>query len=699
MQKLRYLYLILFIIIFKIGFSQTKMIDSLKNLLNASWHDCNRADILYQIGRAFQDENKNELAIRFGKQSLDISNKLSCDSITIRCYNLLGIASDDNGDYPNAKKFFKAGLDLALRKNDEENVSIFYTNLGETLRSQANYTQALDYFLKALKIDEEKNDEKRLVSDYFTLALLFGNLDETNQEKKYLFKALNLSKKINNKRVEAKCYNIYAILIEDEGKTDSALYYYNKSLVIAREIELKHLEAKVLSNISGIYRERGDFKNAISNAEYSVRLNTEIGDYKFLAADYVMMGWLYSDMGNLKQSEIYFTKALDLSRNKFVDSEIHSYKGLAFLNAKSKKYKDAFDYHVKYKDLEDSIYNTENSKQLGDIRINFEVEKKEAELKAEQEILKAVANEEKKQQRIIIFSVIGFLLIVLVFSFFLFKRYQLTNQQKQIIEIKNKETEDQKIMLEEKQKEIIDSIKYAKRIQNAILPQAKDLRENLPQHFVLYQPKDIIAGDFYWMHTFENKVFIAAADSTGHGVPGTIVSIVCSNALDKAVKEFGLTDTGKILDKTTELVLETFEKSGEEINDGMDISLLCVDKANQRINWSGANNQLIYTRNNELFSIRANKQPIGKSESHVPFKTNVIPYEEGTTFYLMTDGYQDQFGGPNGKKFKFKQLESLIENICNTPLEEQSKILHEAFFSWKGALEQVDDVTIIGIRI
>jgi tetratricopeptide (TPR) repeat protein len=240
--------------------------------------------------------------------------------------------------------------------------------------------------------------------------------------------------------------------LEDENKTDSALFYYNRSLSIAREIELKHLEAKVLSNIGGIYRARGDYKNAINYAQYSVKLNTEIGDYKFLAADYVMIGWLYSDKGDLEQAETYFTKALALSKNRFVDSQIHSYKGLAYLKAKLGDYKNAFDYHVKYKVLEDSIYNAENSKELGDIKTNFEVEKKEAELKAEQEIQKAVANEEKKHQKIIIFSVVGFLLIVLVFSFFLLKRYRITNRQKEIIEVKSKETEDQKILLEEKQK-------------------------------------------------------------------------------------------------------------------------------------------------------------------------------------------------------------------------------------------------------
>jgi serine phosphatase RsbU (regulator of sigma subunit)/Tfp pilus assembly protein PilF len=565
----------------------------------------------------------------------------------------------------------------------------------------------LDCFFKALKIDESKKDSERLVSDYFTLTLLFGNLNEILQQKKYLFKALDLSKKIHSKRIESKCYNIYANLLSDEHKIDSALYFYNKSLVIAKEINLKHLQAKVLSNMGSVYRDKGDFTNAIIYANHSVKLNTEIGDYKFLAADYITLGWIYSEMNDFKQSKKYFTKALELSRNKFVDSEINSYKGLAFLNAKSKNFEEAFNYHVKYNAKKDSIYNFENSKQLGDIKTNFEVEKRETELKAEQEILHAIAFEEKKQQQIIVFSIIGLLIVVVAFSFFLYKRYKLTNYQKEIIELKSKETQDQKSLLEEKQKEIIDSIKYAKRIQNAILPQTNYLKEHLPDNFVLYQPKDIIAGDFYWMHTtIDGKIFIAAADSTGHGVPGTIVSIVCSNALDKAVKEFSLTDTGKILDKTTELVLETFAKSGEEINDGMDISLLCIDNENQKVFWSGANNSLLYVfpfggNNGEdiLHKIKPNKQPIGKSENQVPFKTHEIPYRKETVFYLMTDGYQDQFGGTNGKKFKYKQLEELILNNCNLSLHQQSVVLYDTFFAWKGNLEQVDDVTIIGVKL
>jgi serine phosphatase RsbU (regulator of sigma subunit) len=254
-------------------------------------------------------------------------------------------------------------------------------------------------------------------------------------------------------------------------------------------------------------------------------------------------------------------------------------------------------------------------------------------------------------------------------------------------------------MVEEHQKEIIDSITYAKRLQRAILPSDEEIKKQLPDNFIYYHPKDIVAGDFYWMEHLDNITFIAAADSTGHGVPGAMVSVVCSNALNRAVKEFGLRDTGKILDKTRELVLETFAKSGEEIKDGMDISILAIDASKQQISWSGANNPLLYISNNELKEIKADKQPIGKTDNPKPFTTHIVALQKGDIVYLMTDGYPDQFGGEKGKKFKYKQLEDLLLASSTKSLTEQKQILSKSFDDWKGNLEQVDDVTIIGIRV
>lgn len=264
--------------------------------------------------------------------------------------------------------------------------------------------------------------------------------------------------------------------------------------------------------------------------------------------------------------------------------------------------------------------------------------------------------------------------------------------------VRRKEAEDK---IKDQFHEIQDSIKYAKRIQSAILPPQKLVKEYLPESFVLYKPKDIVAGDFYWIEHKGDSILFAAADCTGHGVPGAMVSVVCNNGLNRSIREYGLTEPGKILDKTRDIILEEFEKSEEEVKDGMDISL-CVLNIKQRIlEWSGANNPLWVVRKNasEIEEIKPNKQPIGKFAEPKPFKTHRVSLASGDTVYVFTDGYQDQFGGDKGKKFKAAQFKALLLQIQSLPMEEQRQKIDQAFESWRGKLEQVDDVCVIGVRV
>ncbi|MCC7331242.1 MAG: SpoIIE family protein phosphatase [Flavobacteriales bacterium] len=250
-------------------------------------------------------------------------------------------------------------------------------------------------------------------------------------------------------------------------------------------------------------------------------------------------------------------------------------------------------------------------------------------------------------------------------------------------------------------KDITDSINYAKRIQNAILPPQRLVKEYLPQSFILYQPKDVVAGDFYWMEYKNDKLLFAACDCTGHGVPGAMVSVICVNGLNRSVREYNLTEPGKILDKTRDIVITEFEKSDEDVKDGMDISLCCLDFKSNTISWAGANNPLWIIRkgSTQIEEIKANKQPIGKTETPQPFTTHSIEFNEGDTLYIFTDGYQDQFGGEKGKKFKAAQLKELLLSIQQENMENQRKIIAKTFDQWKGNLEQVDDVCIIGVRV
>ncbi|MBS1637420.1 MAG: SpoIIE family protein phosphatase [Bacteroidetes bacterium] len=255
--------------------------------------------------------------------------------------------------------------------------------------------------------------------------------------------------------------------------------------------------------------------------------------------------------------------------------------------------------------------------------------------------------------------------------------------------------------VEEKQREITDSISYAKRIQQALIPPMSFIHKFLPGTFVYYQPKDIVAGDFYWAEAVEDTFLIAAADCTGHGVPGAMVSVVCSNALNRSIKEFGLEDPGLILDKTRELVLETFIKGGEDIKDGMDISLASFTKAGSQteVVWAGANNPLWYIQNGTFHEIKANKQPIGKSDFPTPFTSHRLLLNRGDQLFLFTDGYADQFGGEKGKKFRYRQMEDLLTSIRNHTPQAQLDTVKSVMDTWKGPLEQVDDICVIGITL
>jgi serine phosphatase RsbU (regulator of sigma subunit) len=246
--------------------------------------------------------------------------------------------------------------------------------------------------------------------------------------------------------------------------------------------------------------------------------------------------------------------------------------------------------------------------------------------------------------------------------------------------------------------ELMDNIAYAQRVQTAMLPPSWLIHGLLPQHFIIYRPKDLVSGDFYWIDDRNGLVFAAVADCTGHGVTGAFLSIMCTNVLNRIVNEFGITETGVMLDKARELVGEAFSK-GQGMADGMDISLCAIDMRTKEVAWSGAHSDLWYVSGGRLMVLKAHNQPIGRTEVRTQFPTHRAQLTEGDMLYLMSDGFVDQFGGPKGKKFRSRQLQELLMRMHDRPLPEQRFLLEHAFDAWKGTLEQVDDVTFLGIRL
>ena len=250
----------------------------------------------------------------------------------------------------------------------------------------------------------------------------------------------------------------------------------------------------------------------------------------------------------------------------------------------------------------------------------------------------------------------------------------------------------------------MDSINYAKRIQSAIMPPINSVKKILPDSFILYKPKDIVAGDFYWMEQTEDSVLIAAADCTGHGVPGAMVSVVCNNGLNRSVREHRLTKPAKILDKTREIVISEFEKSEEEVKDGMDIALCALHSPSHSqsvLQYAGAHNPLWIIRRGatEVEEIKADKQPIGKFGVEQPFTNHTVELQKGDSIYIFSDGFADQFGGEKGKKFKTKNLKKLFLSMQNESMENQKTQLNDVLENWKGDMEQLDDICVIGVKV
>lgn len=657
--------------------------------------------------------NNPDSAIFYANKQLQFSLKQKNLNWAGKALNTLGKAYDNKNSFSQSLKCYFLAVDILQLIKDDKGVQICYGNIGVVYQNQNNFAKALEYFLKSLKQAEENNYLKGQSVMAVNIGLLYSDNAEYDKALEYYLKALEMKKALKDTLGLAICYGNMGIVYKNKKNFPMALEYQLKSLDLSNAVDDQMIAARALASIGTLYGQQKNYQKALEYHQKSIAVKRKLGNARALAHDYLGLSSANNKLGNYDQGHRYADSALVLSK-KIGDqkNESSAYRNLSEAYYGKNDLRNAYLNRVKYENLNDSIFNIDNTKQLSDLKTNFEVDKKAAELKIksdlEKEKLRAIAGEEQKRQNIIILCVAVTLLIVLFFSFFLYKRYKVTqlqknviSDQKNLVELQKLETEKQKEIIEEKQKEILDSITYAKRIQSAILPPEAHIKEFIPESFIYYQPKDIVAGDFYWMEHIDGDTFIAAADSTGHGVPGALVSVVCSNALNRSVKEFNLKNTGRILDKTRELVLETFAKSGTEIKDGMDISLLKIHAGRKTtVEWSGANNPLWYiVPEGNLIEVKANKQPIGKADNPTPFSAHTISFESGTTFFLFTDGYPDQFGGEKGKKFKYKQLEDLLIGIHNTEMKEQSAVLEDRFNKWKGNQEQVDDVTLIGIKL
>ncbi|MCW3102976.1 MAG: hypothetical protein JWO09_1416 [Bacteroidetes bacterium] len=613
-----------------------------------------------------------------------------------------GIVASCQGNPNKALEHFNRSLDIFTNTGDRGNASKIQGNIANVLKDQGSYARALEFYFKALKVSEELGNKRAMAIHLANIGNVYKAQMDYPKSLVYYFKGLALAEEMQDTRGIAADLSNIGIVYKNQGELEKALEYYFKALKMAESLDYKLLIANTLGNIGSVYTVQKKYPEALDYLRRALQIVEELGDKAGLARITGNLATIYTNLHKYTEAEQFLKKALALATEAGDLNLIkEQHNGLSQVYEAQGRWSESLKEYKLYTAAKDSIFNEENTKKALRSELNFEFEKKAtadsvknaSAQKIKDATIKA-KEAELKQERTQRYSLYGGLLLVLVFSGFLFNRFQITSRQKRVIE-------QQKVLVEEKNKEVIDSINYARRIQDALLKEGEG--SGMPEHFILFKPKDIVSGDFYWSAEKQGYWYFCVADCTGHGVPGAFMSMLGIAYLNEITSVTGILSPSEILGLLRDKIVKELKQKGEsgESKDGMDISLIRYHAATGELQWAGANNALWIRKNGQagLLEIKPDKQPIGYTISPVPFRTHTLQVEKGDILYLFTDGYADQFGGPKGKKFKYKQLQETIIGVYDRPLPQQKEFLHQTFESWKGQLEQLDDVAFAGIRI
>jgi serine phosphatase RsbU (regulator of sigma subunit) len=678
-------------------FSQNKKaVDSLMDVVKTS-RDTIRVNALIELSNQLHLDNPDE-AIRYATEARKLSSDLHF-----------------------ANGFYFGNMAIA--------VSLYGTG---------KYDSALVYFDIAKKTAEEQDDLAKLSSVNMNIGNVYGDIGQNRKCIQYYLLASDYAEKVN--RPEKAAYikvNIGTVYTALEQQ-DSALLYYEQAQKILEHLNPNHEKLPVVcNNIGATYLELGDTLKAEMNFKEAMRIAALHNNRRGLASSYEHLGVvlyfyhhltdsaisiinnsisIYEDThsksgiseARMHLGEIYFReKRFDeaiscLETGVKVTEEIQNnynlkvyYKILSGIYEAKQNPSLALSYYKKLMAVKDTIYNLSSSSLMSEMKTELANEKGKREIEN--------LNAKSEKQTFIIYSAIAVGVLLLILAVLTFNRYLVKKRAGELLAVQKQEIQQQKSVIEEKNKDITDSIRYAQRIQDAILPSRDKIREIFPHSFVLLRPKDIVSGDFYWFEQTGDYKLFSVADCTGHGVPGAMLSMVGHNILNKAVHDNKIIMPDELLRNLSENISKMLRQNQNEknIQDGMDIAICAYNEKEKIMYYSGAFNSLYKISNGKLEELKPDKIFIGNYDqnSEQKFTLHKIPANPGDTFYVFSDGFADQFGGPEGKKFKYKPFQQLIAGMKDENMESQEKKLEAAFDKWKNTLEQVDDVCVIGVRI
>jgi len=579
------------------------------------------------------------------------------------------------------------GLD-ALKRSKELNYTFGIAqgtlNLGmASFIIDNNFVLAIQQMNEALDLFKSLDNKKWIANTLLTIALINNTSGKRDDA---LYNALRGIGYFENNEEEVfdriMAYYIIGTIYNDVKKYDEAEKNY-KLGIADPAVTVRTWSGRIYIGLASIYLVQEKYEEAIimniKGLEVLKKEGNTIGESRALND----LGIIYKKLKQYDKAFKFLLEALEIRENhRITRFAVSSYIELASLQTEMGEYDKALDYLAKaektaieinfrvklaqvYQDAGD-IYKLKNDYKQTLVhyeklmRLNEELHKKDTETK-----INSLTNELRKEK------------------------------EAEIERLKNVELKAAYDIIELKNKEILDSINYAKRIQYVLLANNDLLKDNLPEHFVLFKPKDIVSGDFYWATKKNDNFYLAVCDSTGHGVPGAFMSLLNMSFLNEAINEKGILQPSQVLDHVRNRLISHMDGG----RDGMDAILICFNKKTNTLTYSAANNMPIVVRDNKIIELPFDKMPVGKGERSDNFNSYSFELKRGDTLYLYTDGYADQFGGPSGKKFKYKALNDMLVANSKEKAEKQSQIFEQKFFEWKGDLEQVDDVCVIGIII
>ncbi len=691
--------------------------------------------VYHKLAIIYNQQGKVEKSLGMYQKALEILRKLKLE-------NLTGILSDignvyyGQGNFVEALKYYKQGLDASTKYADIYGQGFCLNNIGLVHGSLGNHDEALAYHLESLKKREQAQSQEGVSNSYNNIGHTYMLLGHHEKGRGYIKKSLEIDKKLGNQNAVAMDFDLIAYDLLEDKKYEEALQQYNEAL--KTRIASGHALGVGISysSIGVVYMQKTNYEQAIVHFKKADSLFVAIGAEDFLTSNNLHFATAYFASGNFNDSEPRAQSALQSAMKRKTKQEImEASQILAQIFAKKGTYQQAYTYQMQALAYKDSLNIEEKNKKVFRMQALFEFKQQEQDLREKDVENKKLKIENTYQEKVLLLYYI--LLIVLFFSFFALvaviyfvwrvgkknieKTKQLVFQNEEIrrqgseiatqsnaIETKNHELQTAHEKLSEANQELIDSIAYAHRIQKAVLPTKEEMLHTLPIHFILYKPRNVVSGDFYWFSEKENHTVVSVMDCTGHGIPGAFMSLIGSDLLHEIVNVREIIEPSSILTELKKRVNSALKQHSTHGRDGMDIGICVIehapakDEVHKKLFFAAAHLTLIYFQDREQKEFEGSKIYIGgydPDETEKCFETKTLVLDKPTACYLFSDGFQDQFAAVGRKKFTKKRLKAILTDVHLQTPEIQHEILEETIDGWKGNAEQTDDIIVFGLSL